>query len=104
MGHSFGSSTRASSGSPRRELSPGPGSYAVHEHALSTTTPALASPRYGFGTSQRQGHRDSATPGPGTYVEKPTLSARSHTFGQRCNTQRDPGTPGPGAHAHPSLF
>lgn len=87
-------------GSGPSGAAPGPGAYGGAAAGKEAVT--LASPRWGFGTSQRQPLSGAGqAPGPGAYVQTNTLGKYSpkYSMGARRNILGDSkDTPGPGAH------
>lgn len=53
-----------------RSSTPGPGAY---QPSKGSTSEILQSPRWGFGTSERNGTSRASTPGPGAYSQTGTL-------------------------------
>eukprot|EP00930_Biecheleria_cincta_P057809 TRINITY_DN43686_c0_g1_i1.p1 TRINITY_DN43686_c0_g1~~TRINITY_DN43686_c0_g1_i1.p1 ORF type:complete len:249 (-),score=18.22 TRINITY_DN43686_c0_g1_i1:275-988(-) len=86
---------------------PGPGAYhqadpPVADLNASALLPhSQRAPKWGFGTSPRQGLISSGTPGPGAYDHKPELSKSSspkYSIKGRVDTRRSVETPGPGTY------
>lgn len=85
----------------KNNKNPGPGAYERDDGA--TTQKA---PKYGFGSSMRQGAlgASSGTPGPGTYSHGTSLSGSKFSMQTRRQFEsrsKSQATPGPGAHGGP---
>lgn len=69
---------------------PGPGQY---ELKAGKETPA-----YGFGSAQRNGHKDSGMPGPGSYTQQGIIGkdSQGRTMGMKLSEKERDQVPGPG--------
>jgi len=76
-------------------FNPGPGAYHPEDRPSSGQG---ASPKWGFGTSSREGGRVGGNPGPGQYDSGSTLSGPQYSLRAKTSGVRSNETPGPGAH------
>lgn len=84
----------------RREMtmtidSPGPGAYQPND---SWSSAQKVEPKYGFGTSPREGRRENNAPGPGQYNVDRDVGGAKYSMRSRGEVVRPNTTPGPGAH------
>lgn len=79
----------------RSSATPGPGTY---QPADNSTSIVGAPPRWGFGTSPREGRSLGNVPGPGAYMNSSALSGPKYSLRSRLDMPRHVTTPGPGAH------
>lgn len=86
---------------------PGPGAYhqaaapVADLNASALLPQAQRSPKWGFGTSPRQGYIAGGTPGPGAYEHKPEVAKSSgpkYSMKGRTDARRTTETPGPGTY------
>lgn len=100
LGSLVGSEGPKYSAAKRREMNrstatPGPGTYQPGDGNNSMVG---SPPRWGFGTSPREGRTLGAVPGPGAYMNNSTLTGPKYSLRSRLEVPRHQSTPGPGAH------
>mmetsp|Transcript_109347 Transcript_109347/g.193682 ORF Transcript_109347/g.193682 Transcript_109347/m.193682 type:complete len:266 (+) Transcript_109347:72-869(+) len=74
---------------------PGPGAYQPSD---SWTSKKEQQPKWGFGTSPREGRQTNNTPGPGSYSRESGLGGPKFSMRSRAERSNRNSTPGPGAH------
>mmetsp|Transcript_14375 Transcript_14375/g.36745 ORF Transcript_14375/g.36745 Transcript_14375/m.36745 type:complete len:236 (-) Transcript_14375:116-823(-) len=85
---------------------PGPGAYEVElDHTVNTLATVPSSPKFGFGTAQREALRLQMSPGPGAYTVDSDASGPKFSMPSRRDIRKSLDTPGPGQYeSNTTLF